>query len=99
MQNVHGRYGEPGKLNKSEPWWLTTCSQSPRTVYAAVHKHNNQKGFRAVQEVKAKNGVCETSNLVGRVDFVNSGSAIKTYGWSNTKERLSMLAIACGLQI
>jgi hypothetical protein len=28
---------------------------TPKTVYAAVHKHNNQKGFRAVQEAKAKN--------------------------------------------
>ncbi len=34
-----------------------SCSQSAKTVYAAVYKHNKPE---SVQEVKAKNGASQT---------------------------------------
>lgn len=57
MQNVHGSDGEPGNLYKSKPWWLTIVRNLLRRSMLLSTNTTNQKDFRAVQEVKAKNGV------------------------------------------
>jgi hypothetical protein len=55
MQNVHGSDGEPGNLDKSKPWWLTVVLNLLRLSMLLSTNTTNQKGFRAAQEVKAKN--------------------------------------------
>ena len=57
MQNVHGSDGEPGNVDKSKPWWLTIVRNLLRRSMLLSTNTTNQKDFRAVQEVKAKNGV------------------------------------------
>jgi hypothetical protein len=64
MQNVHGSDGEPGNFDKSKPWWLTTCSQSPKTVYAAVHKHNKPERLQSCTRRQSKNGVGPENLLI-----------------------------------
>lgn len=63
MQNVHGSDGEPGNLYKSKPWWLTIVRNLLRRSMLLSTNTTNQKDFRAVQEVKAKNGVGPDENL------------------------------------
>jgi hypothetical protein len=48
--------GEPGNIDKSKPWWLTVLLNLLRMSMLLSRNTTNQRGFRAVQEVKAKNG-------------------------------------------
>ena len=70
MQNVPGSDGEPGKLHKSKPLWLTIVRNLLRRSMLLSTNTTNQKDFRAVQEVKAKNGVGPDENPFPRRPYL-----------------------------